>query len=141
MQPIEAVFGMPPMIPRTLSALLFSMLLLPSLCRPQAGVSPDLCPQAVSTVAMIECLQERYRRLDGELNQAYKQLLSSLPPHRQDLLTAAQRAWIAFRDRSAELEASGETGGTLEPVVRLGALVTLTQERIAQLDGLARKLH
>ena len=54
-------------------------------------------------------------------------------------LTAAQRAWIAFRDAQAELEADMEArGGSLAPMIYAGVRAGLTKARTKELEKLLK---
>ncbi len=100
-----------------------------------------LCPEAMTTVEMRECLDQLYGKADGELNRAYKQLRSKLDKPRQAKLREAQRAWIAFRDKSAEFEASEEEGGSLYSLVYLSVLLSKTKQRVDDLEKLIKGME
>lgn len=94
------------------------------------------CPEAVTIVEMRECLDERYAQANRELNRAYTQLRSKLDTPRQATLRDAQRAWIAFRDTSAEFEAGEEKGGSLYSITYLSVLLSKTEQRVDELKTL-----
>jgi uncharacterized protein YecT (DUF1311 family) len=64
---------------------------------------------------------------------AYQQLRARLDAGRKEKLRKAQLAWIQFRDRQCEFEASAGGGGTIESDFQLSCLITVTQERTRQL--------
>jgi uncharacterized protein YecT (DUF1311 family) len=96
----------------------------------------DLCAEAMTTVEMRECLNKRYQQVDASLNQLYQQLMSQLSKTRQARLREAQQAWMLFRDKNAAFVASETEGGTMQPVVSLSVLVSMTEKRVAELKDL-----
>ena len=104
--------------------------------------SPDvLCPEATTTVEMQVCLERRYEEVDKALNGVYKQLMARLEPARREKLRAAQRAWIRFRDASAEFEASEAEGGSMYPLVHMATQVVKTEHRVEELKGILKRLE
>lgn len=96
-------------------------------------VSEKACQGAVTTAEMRDCVNRRYAEVDDELNRVYKQLLAQLDPERRELLRAAQRAWIAFRDKNAAFVASEVEGGTLYPIIEISERASMTERRIEEL--------
>lgn len=103
------------------------------------------CDDASTTADMVECGSADYKAEDKRLNTAYRALVKKLETDQNDaakLLVEAQRAWIKFRDANCNFEAASmASGGTLEPVLRLGCLAgttkARTQELKAQLENVA----
>lgn len=93
------------------------------------------CQDAVSTAEMRTCANERYQAADVELNRVYRQLAAQLSGARREQLKAAQQAWIAFRDKNAAFAASVVEGGTMQPILEVTELTTLTQQRTEQLKA------
>jgi uncharacterized protein YecT (DUF1311 family) len=58
-----------------------------------------------STYGMIGCIQAAAEEWDRELNTQYKKLMEILPAETRPKLKAAQKQWIAWRDK--EMEFSG----------------------------------
>lgn len=96
----------------------------------------DPCAEAMTTVEMRECLNKRYKQVDDALNHLYQQLLSQLSKTRQTKLREAQQAWMLFRDKSAAFVASETEGGTMQPLVSLSVLVSMTERRVVELKDL-----
>lgn len=124
------------------NAIRLLILLLPLYCvaATPSGVEPppvDPCADAMTTAQMQACLGERYQEADGALNRAYRQAMEALDETRQAKLRAAQRAWIDFRDKSAEFEASVAEDGSLYQLIHLETLVAMTQERSRALAAVA----
>ncbi|HSX79649.1 MAG TPA: lysozyme inhibitor LprI family protein [Candidatus Saccharimonadia bacterium] len=90
----------------------------------------------MTTAEMRECLNQRYKQADAALNQLYQQLLSQLSKTRQIKLREAQQAWVLFRDKSAAFMASAAEGGTMQPLLSLAALTSMTEKRVAELKAL-----
>jgi uncharacterized protein YecT (DUF1311 family) len=76
---------------------------------------------------------ERQTEADKELSAICRKLMSVLPKDKQAQLRKAQRAWIAFRDEQAELEANGAGWGF--PASLHESLTRLTEARTQELRG------
>ena len=116
------------------AAFLIGYASLPSVIASETASEP-LCGDAMTTLAMQECLTEQHQMLDQELNDVYRDLMGELPRARREKLKAAQVAWLAFRDRAAEFQASASEGGSLSNLEYSVALVELTRDRVGQLRG------
>lgn len=90
----------------------------------------------MTTAEMRECLNQRYKQADTALNQLYRQLMSQLSKTQQIKLREAQQAWVLFRDKSAAFVASAAEGGTLQPLLSLSVLTSMTEKRVAELKDL-----
>lgn len=93
----------------------------------------DPCEDAMTMIEMIDCAQERYQKADDELNEVYQELMSLLENERKELLREAQRAWLKFRDTTADFEASEVEGGSLYPLFHIDTLAFLTEKRVEYL--------
>ncbi len=100
----------------------------------------ESCDDAATTVAMLECLKQRHETADRELNQVYGQLRLKLSKSRQAKLKKAQRAWITFRDTTAEFEASEAAGGSLYPVVYRLTQAEMTENRVGELRQILKRM-
>ncbi|WP_237154237.1 lysozyme inhibitor LprI family protein [Oryzibacter oryziterrae] len=79
------------------------------------GTVADPCLQEDgndSTPMMEACSDKEATIWDDRLNAAYKQLMGKLDDDRKATLKAQQKAWIALRDQTCEMEASFWDGGT-----------------------------
>ena len=74
-----------------------------------------------------------FDQADAELNTVYKKVLDGRSPKGTAALKEAQRAWITFRDKSAEAYGASEEGGSLEGLLAVHCSTTLTKERTANL--------
>ncbi|MBV8897142.1 MAG: DUF1311 domain-containing protein [Acidobacteriaceae bacterium] len=97
------------------------------------------CQNASTTAAMRACENARYEGANHKLEAAYSQLLTTLNPSRKEKLRAAESAWIQFREKNADFLASEAEGGTLAPLLRVGALADMTEERLKELTRLNKK--
>ncbi len=127
------------MIKRILLFLLIS-LLITSVSSAQEPESKDPCEDAMTTVEMQECLGQQYQQWDAELNLVYKKIRSKLSVVRKTKLKEAQLAWIVFRDKSAEFEASEEEGGSMYSLVHLSLMASLTEQRVENLREILKRM-
>lgn len=70
-------------------------------CRGQSSEQYRTCSEKADTQAeMNACANQEAARIDGELNDVYRKLLSraASQPKAVAKIKAAQRAWIAYRD-------------------------------------------
>ncbi|WP_375512373.1 lysozyme inhibitor LprI family protein [uncultured Nostoc sp.] len=132
---------------RQLLLVLASMLTLGSLNTPTitiAGTTPDLtkmrlvqklnCNNPQTQIAINECTKLSYQNADKKLNQLYQQLLPTLETSRKQKLTAAQLAWVKFRDTNCEFERSRYEGGSTAPSIYFGCLENTTKLRTQELQ-------
>lgn len=84
------------------------------------------------------CVQEDYQRWDAALNTAYGAAMAQVEGTREEeVLRAAQRAWITYRDNACDVEALVMRGGTAEPLIYFGCMSRLTQRRAEDLSNFA----
>jgi uncharacterized protein YecT (DUF1311 family) len=74
-----------------------------------------------------------FQKADAELNQIYKQVRAGLDADGQAKLKTAQRAWLAYRDAEAELEAAPNEGGSIYPMIVANVKARLTEARVKEL--------
>lgn len=124
---------------------LLAVLLLPAAAQAKR---PDPCAQAVSTVEVTTCMQNVLKARDRELNVAYQELLKTLVKSdagdttdyarvRREL-TAAQRAWVQYRDNDCNAQYSYWAQGTIRGPRHLGCMVERTEQRTRELLDWAR---
>jgi uncharacterized protein YecT (DUF1311 family) len=82
---------------------------------------------------MRHCAARANQLTDFELNNAFKALRSMLEADHQKLLDAAQKSWIAWRDRECDFETSAVQGfdrtGSIYSTVWAACRESLTAER------------
>jgi uncharacterized protein YecT (DUF1311 family) len=108
------------MILRTLVAASLLLLPVPTFAEAVCGAS-GACDGMGSNVEYKECLAKLADDEDKELNRLYKQVQARLAaldgastssPKTSPAFTAAQKAWLTFRDRQCEVEYGVAQGGT-----------------------------
>jgi uncharacterized protein YecT (DUF1311 family) len=89
---------------------------------------------------MNKCAAEDYRKADAELNGLYKQIQLRLANNQAEaqLLSGAQRAWVAFRDAECKFSTSMSAGGSIYPMLVAACAAELTRARV---DGLKKYLR
>ena len=76
-----------------------------------------------------------YTISDKKLGKTYNELLRLLTTKKEkDLLIAAERSWIIFRDAHAHYAESFYEGGSMQPLIYFGAMKELTDTRTKQLQ-------
>ncbi len=110
-----------------------------------ASATEDIdCANASSTVEMNYCSEQEYNKVDAELNRVYQQVLAGIDTHDdveaermkawKDALKAAQRAWVAFKEKDCgELIGYEWYGGTGSTSASLGCMIQKTETRIKEL--------
>jgi uncharacterized protein YecT (DUF1311 family) len=98
---------------------------------------PAECSNPTNQATMNRCAQAEYAQVDAELNQRYQAVRSNLSADQQDRLVTAGRAWIEFRDANCEFVQMQFEGGSIQPMVYLGCLTQLSQDRIDELAGVS----
>jgi uncharacterized protein YecT (DUF1311 family) len=86
----------------------------------------------LSQAELNECYGNVYKKDDAELNVLYRQITARLKDDQAttNLLLAAQRAWVAFRDAECDFSASGVDSGTALGTILAICLDNLTLKRI-----------
>jgi len=75
-----------------------------------------------------------FQKADATLNKIYKKVRAALDEAGQAKLKAAQRAWLAYRDAEAELEAAPNEGGSIYPMIIANVKARLTDARVKELE-------
>ena len=74
-----------------------------------------------------------FDKADAKLNQVYAKVQAKLDKEGKEKLKAAQRAWVAFRDAQADLDADIMRGGSAAPMLHAGSMAQSTSKRTAEL--------
>jgi len=106
---------------------------LDDLEHPEEIEAHDPCESPRNTNEALQCAQAELDAADAELNRVYGEVMQLLEEPRRSRLRQAQRAWLPFRDASAEFEASLFEGGTMAPVLRVSEKSYLTRKRTDEL--------
>lgn len=90
-----------------------------------------------TTFGSIACLDAAQTAWDRELNRVYGELRRALSPAGQSALRDAQRRWIAYRDAETAAIGTiyGELDGTMYRVMAADAVMTLTRDRVRELEA------
>lgn len=92
------------------------------------------CNNAFTTVDLKDCAKIDYDKADKMLNAKYKKLMSLLPDAiAKEKLKKSERAWIIYRDASADLDSDTMRGGTGEGLLYIGSQTNMIKERIKEL--------
>jgi uncharacterized protein YecT (DUF1311 family) len=82
-------------------------------------------------VPMLICSSYAFTAADLELNDEYKRLLQKLTTKTaKEKLIQAQRAWVAFRDKTCDYESDGYSLGRDEAMVIESCRARVTQKRV-----------
>ena len=93
------------------------------------------CGKFTTQMDLNKCAVDNLKSADKALNEVYQALMAKQDGGAsKQRLKAAQRAWIAFRDRECEFEVGPqEGGGTIWPMENAGCLEGTTATRIREL--------
>jgi uncharacterized protein YecT (DUF1311 family) len=95
------------------------------------------CENAMTQAAMTECAGRDYEAADKALNAAWQAAAGKArtsSAQEFDRLLDAQRKWLKYRDAQCLAEnGSGESGGSMWPMLQSSCLAGLAQERTARL--------
>lgn len=115
---------------RTLLAVLFGVMLH----SPAQAQSAAECISPQSQSLMNACAYRDYKQADAALNTAWKPAKEFADAiGKGEVLLAAQRAWLTYRDAACEAQASPFEGGTIQPLIRATCLSELTAQRTRML--------
>lgn len=91
------------------------------------------------TINLRKCANDELQRQDMRLNRLYKKLLGATEPSGREKLKSAQFAWIQFRDRQCEFEASSEQQGSMVPLLITSCHMDFTIRRANEIEGWIRQ--
>lgn len=104
---------------------------------PAAPVRAGDCGNAVAQPELNACALREYEKADAELNRLYKRLETKLGGPDAGL-TAAERAWIDYRDKECDFETEADAGGSIRPMEVGQCMAAKTEARIAELRKLLK---
>ncbi len=109
--------------------VLFLILLL---VVPISTARADDCESPLDQPTMNECADRAYKETDAKLNALYKQIKERLQSDSDtiQLLIAAQRAWLTYRDTECKFSTSSVSGGSVYPSIYADCADRLTKERV-----------
>lgn len=115
---------------------LSSALLVSCICLASQAQAED-CVNAQTQTQMSICATEAAKKADAALNATYAEIKARLNDDaaKTELLTKAERAWIAFRDAECGFVASGVEGGSIQPMIVAICREELAAKRTADLGA------
>ncbi|MGQ3891434.1 lysozyme inhibitor LprI family protein [Legionella sp. CNM-4043-24] len=90
--------------------------------------------KAVTTADTRNCIEVENKVADKQLNESYINLLKLLSLSGQKKLKYSERAWLKFRDAECKFSGHSMEGGTGEYILIRRCYLTMTEERIIQLN-------
>lgn len=101
------------------------------------AVSANDCTNAGSQTAMNQCASEAFAAADKQLNARYQEIEKRLgnDASAKKLLTAAQRAWVSFRDAECTFSSSASAEGSVYPMLVGNCKAQLTSARTDELKN------
>lgn len=96
----------------------------------------EACGQEGSTVGIAGCLLRRAEIWDRRLNEAYAALQRRITPEQRDMLRAAQRLWISYRDANCAFYAAQD--GSIRQIGHAECVRATTEARARELDAAMR---
>ncbi|MBN3265432.1 lysozyme inhibitor LprI family protein [Pectobacterium brasiliense] len=95
------------------------------------------CGNTSTQLDMSQCAADEYKKVDGELNRLYQDVVKRLviEEHRA-LLKSAQRKWIAYRDADCEFQTFPTTGGSIHGMLYSQCLTQKTAERVKEFKSM-----
>jgi uncharacterized protein YecT (DUF1311 family) len=108
-----------------------------------ARAAEDLCVDAITTVEINACSNEKFQRAEHELNATYKKVLARFdqtngldrPQDQQKKsLITAQRHWIKFREANCFTVWLINADGTIRTQQNLACMTELARQREEQLQ-------
>jgi uncharacterized protein YecT (DUF1311 family) len=102
-----------------------------------ASAEANDCANAQTQTQMNVCASESAKKADAALNAAYAQIKTRLKDDTSkiELITKAQRAWIAFRDAECGFAGSAVEGGSMQPMIVAACREEVTAKRTSELDA------
>ncbi|MBD9634472.1 lysozyme inhibitor LprI family protein [Pseudomonas sp. PDM19] len=95
------------------------------------------CADAQTQAEINACTGAAYKASDKRLNDLYGQYRQRLDAGQKKALTAAQKAWLNYRDLSCQFETAGAKGGSGYPMAYNNCLKVMTDNRIKELQVLS----
>ncbi len=109
----------------------------------RAQTSDDIdvdCDNAITTMDMVACADKRYQAADARLNAVYKKSLQDSDAEGAKILRESQRGWISFRDAECLRYRDMARGGTMAPLLQIGCLADMTENRSVELENTTEML-
>jgi uncharacterized protein YecT (DUF1311 family) len=109
-------------------------------CTVSAAEAGTACNPEGNQAEMNACAVQEFQQADRELNDVYKQAMSTLSRSRQYDLRRQQRAWLKSRDPQCRKKADEEgAGGSIWPLLYEGCRAEATRRRVDELRQMLKK--
>ena len=100
---------------------------------PAAASALD-CADTRTQTDINQCAYENFQKADAVLNQVYAKLRArTTDPDSLKRLVAAEKAWLAYRDRECDFETEDSIGGSIRPSEMAACYEEKTIARTAEL--------
>ncbi|MFC3722522.1 lysozyme inhibitor LprI family protein [Neoaquamicrobium sediminum] len=106
-----------------------------ALCGISMPALADECADPRDQTTMNICAGKEFEAADKALNAAYREIVRRIGDDHETktALTAAQRAWITFRDGECAFQTKSVEGGSIYPLIVADCKTALTEARTEQL--------
>ena len=92
------------------------------------------CNKAKNQLEEDYCAGRELKAADGNLNTLYRAPLDAYDAQNRELLKAAERNWISYRDSECDFESASSAGGSIYPQALSMCLISKTGARIQELE-------
>jgi uncharacterized protein YecT (DUF1311 family) len=92
------------------------------------------CKTAKEQMELNYCADRDFKSADKKLNALYRKLRGGADAREQELLGAAERNWLAYRDSECAVETAESEGGSIAPMEYSICLTEKTEARIKELE-------
>jgi uncharacterized protein YecT (DUF1311 family) len=99
----------------------------------------DLCPKAMTTFAINECMARELKTSDANYNKLVMALGALLrssrtePVHGRIPFDDAEAAWMIYREKACAAAGWVNEGGSMRPMVEMGCEISVVQHHMDQL--------
>lgn len=98
------------------------------------------CRKPNSNMQLKECAYINYQKVDNVFHEKYRKLMSLLPDDiAKEKLRAAQRAWVVYRNLSADFYADDARDGSAEQLIHMDTRTRMTEERTKELIKIIKR--
>jgi uncharacterized protein YecT (DUF1311 family) len=108
------------------------------LAMPAFAFGQDKCyDDAKDQASLNQCADVAFKETDKKLNELYKQIETRLKDDAdgKKLLIQAQRDWVKFRDAECSFQTAGADGGSIQPMLIVQCMDSLSQSRVKDFEG------
>lgn len=99
------------------------------------AIAQENCADPQTQTDMTICAVKKYEQTDGELNAAYREIMTRLKddPETARLLVAAEKAWMGFRDAECTFANASTVDGSIHPMLVAQCREAITRKRVDDL--------